>query len=104
MKVAQTYKQGSQSNISSSGLGFSLATDLNRPGVFLSAQVKDGMSFARSMLVLHRIVNSNMIKNSPVSLSYLRSGPAHATYMIILPFFFKDLFKLINSFLGFSQC
>ena len=62
MKVAQTYKQGSQSNISSSGLGFSLATDLNRPGVFLSAQVNDGMSFARSMLVLHRIVNSNMIK------------------------------------------
>ena len=62
MKVAQTYKQGSQSNISSNGLGFSLATDLNRPGVFLSAQVNDGMSFARNMLVLHKIVNSNMIK------------------------------------------
>jgi len=62
MKVAQAYQQNSQSNVTNSGLGFSLATDLNRPGVFLSAQVKDGMSFARSMLVLHKVVNSNMIQ------------------------------------------
>ena len=61
MKVAQTYQQNSQSNISSEGLGFSLATDLNRPGVFLSATVQDSISFARSMLTLHKVVNSNMI-------------------------------------------
>ena len=61
MKVAQAYQQNSQSNISSEGLGFSLATDLNRPGVFLSATVKDSISFARSMLTLHKVVNSNMI-------------------------------------------
>lgn len=61
MKVAQAYQQNSQSNVSSEGLGFSLATDLNRPGVFLSATVKDSISFARSMLTLHKVVNSNMI-------------------------------------------
>jgi len=61
MKVAQAYQQNSQSNISSEGLGFSLATDLNRPGVFLSATVQDSISFARSMLTLHKVVNSNMI-------------------------------------------
>lgn len=61
MKVAQAYQQNSQTNISREGLGFSLATDLNRPGVFLSASVKDGISFARSMLTLHKVVNSNMI-------------------------------------------
>ena len=61
MKVAQTYQQNIQSNISSEGLGFSLATDLNRPGVFLSATVQDSISFARSMLTLHKVVNSNMI-------------------------------------------
>ena len=61
MKVAQAYQQNSHTNISGSGLGFSLATDLNRPGVFLSASVKDGISFARSMLTLHKVVNSNMI-------------------------------------------
>ena len=61
MKVAQAYQQNSQSNISSEGLGFSLGTDLNRPGVFLSATVQDSISFARSMLTLHKVVNSNMI-------------------------------------------
>lgn len=61
MKVAQAYQQNSQSNVSSEGLGFSLATDLNRPGVFLSATVNDSISFARSMLTLHKVVNSNMI-------------------------------------------
>lgn len=61
MKIAQAYQQNSQTTISRKGLGFSLATDLNRPGVFLSASVKDGISFARSMLTLHKVVNSNMI-------------------------------------------
>ncbi len=69
MKVAQAYQQNSQSNVSSEGLGFSLATDLNRPGVFLSATVNDSISFARSMLTLHKVVNSNMITPKKIILN-----------------------------------
>ena len=62
MKLAQSYKQPSTARINDDGMGFALATDLNRPGVFLNAGVKDGLSFARNMLALHRIVCTNMIK------------------------------------------
>ena len=62
MKLAQSYKQASAAKTNSNGMGFALATDLNRPGVFLNAGVKDGLSFSRNMLALHRIVCTNMIK------------------------------------------
>ena len=62
MKLAQSYKQPSTARINDDGMGFALATDLNRPGVFLNAGVKDGLSFSRNMLALHRIVCTNMIK------------------------------------------
>tara|TARA_B100000029_G_scaffold303985_1_gene296817 strand:- start:1192 stop:2919 length:1728 start_codon:yes stop_codon:yes gene_type:complete len=62
MKLAQSYKQASNAKASSKGMGFALATDLNRPGVFLNAGVKDGLTFAQNMLTLHRIVCTNMIK------------------------------------------
>ena len=51
-------------------MGFALATDLNRPGVFLNAGVKDGLSFSRNMLALHRIVCTNMIKTQKDHSSY----------------------------------
>lgn len=62
MKLAQSYKQTSSAKTNNKGMGFALATDLNRPGVFLNAGVKDGLTFARNMLTLHRIVCTNMIK------------------------------------------
>ncbi|MEE3176645.1 MAG: SWIM zinc finger family protein, partial [Verrucomicrobiota bacterium] len=62
MKLAQSYRQPSTARTKDDGMGFALATDLNRPGVFLNAGVKDGLSFSRNMLALHRIVCTNMIK------------------------------------------
>jgi len=70
MKLAQSYKQASTAKTNSNGMGFALATDLNRPGVFLNAGVKDGTIFARNMLILHRIVCTNMIKRTKDHSSY----------------------------------
>ena len=70
MKLAQSYKQPSTARINDDGMGFALATDLNRPGVFLNAGVKDGLSFSRNMLALHRIVCTNMIKTQKDHSSY----------------------------------
>ena len=70
MKLAQSYKQASAAKTNSNGMGFALATDLNRPGVFLNAGVKDGTIFARNMLILHRIVCTNMIKRTKDHSSY----------------------------------
>jgi len=70
MKLAQSYKQASAAKTNSNGMGFALATDLNRPGVFLNAGVKEGTIFARNMLILHRIVCTNMIKRTKDHSSY----------------------------------
>ncbi|MBI80391.1 MAG: hypothetical protein CMD85_00030 [Gammaproteobacteria bacterium] len=62
MQIARSYNAPSSVASSASNMDFSLATDVCRPGVFLNAEVEDGLSFARVMLVLHQIVCSNMIK------------------------------------------
>ena len=55
MQIARSYNTPSNVTSNASSMDFSLATDVSRPGVFLNAQVKDGLSFARVMLVLHQI-------------------------------------------------
>ena len=70
MQVARSYNKPSNVASNASSMDFSLATDVSRPGVFLNAQVKDGLSFARVMLVLHQIVCSNMIKPKKDHSSY----------------------------------
>lgn len=62
MELSRSYLNPSSVQTKGNNMGFSLATDLNRPGVFLNAEVKDSLVFARTMLVLHRIVCTNMIK------------------------------------------
>ena len=70
MQVARSYNKPSNVASNASSMDFSLATDVSRPGVFLNAEVKDGLSFARVMLVLHQIVCSNMIKPKKDHSSY----------------------------------
>ena len=62
MELSRSYLNPSSVQTKGNNMGFSLATDLSRPGVFLNAEVKDSLVFARTMLVLHRIVCTNMIK------------------------------------------
>ena len=62
MELSRSYLNPSSVQTKDNNMGFSLATDLSRPGVFLNAEVKDSLVFARTMLVLHRIVCTNMIK------------------------------------------
>ena len=70
MQIARSYNKPSNVDSNASSMDFSLATDVSRPDVFLNAQVKDGLSFARVMLVLHQIVCSNMIKPKKDHSSY----------------------------------
>ena len=70
MQIARSYNKPSNVDSNASSMDFSLATDVSRPGVFLNAEVKDGLSFARVMLVLHQIVCSNMIKPKKDHSSY----------------------------------
>ena len=62
MELSRSYLEPSKVQATNNQMGFSLATDLSRPGVFLNAKVKDGLIFSRNMLVLHKIVCTNMIK------------------------------------------
>ena len=72
MQIVRNYETNSGVVSDGSGMNFSLATDVSKPKVFLSGQVIDGLSFARVMQVLHKIVSSNMIKPKKDRSSYFK--------------------------------
>jgi len=61
MELSRQYAEPSRAAVSSTGTKFSLATDVDRPGVFLDAKVRNSTEFARAMLVMHKVVCSNLL-------------------------------------------
>jgi hypothetical protein len=60
MLLTQTYAAPSLASLEGGGLGFRLATALNRPPVFLDATVRSSYEFAQAMLALHELVSSDL--------------------------------------------
>ncbi len=60
MNVTQSYAKPSSATWDDSGLKMSVAAELSRPGVSLSAQIKDSRSYARVMLALYATVTSDL--------------------------------------------
>ncbi|MGC4042354.1 MAG: hypothetical protein QM758_00940 [Armatimonas sp.] len=60
MNVTQAYAKPSSATWDNSGLKMSVSAELHRPGVQLSAQIKDSRAYARVMLALYATVTSDL--------------------------------------------
>lgn len=60
MNVTQSYAKPSSATWDDSGLKMSVSAELHRPGVQLSAQIKDSRAYARVMLALYATVTSDL--------------------------------------------
>jgi hypothetical protein len=60
MNVTQAYAQPSSAVCDDSGLKMSVSAELSRPGVKLSAQIRDSRAYARVMLALYAVVTSDL--------------------------------------------
>jgi hypothetical protein len=59
MQITQSYARPSAASERGGNLSFELSTEAARPGVQLSAVVREPLAYARAMLALHRVVGSD---------------------------------------------
>ena len=60
MQITQNYARPSSAQMQGDNLAFEMSAEASRPGVRLSAIVRDSPAYARAMLALHRVVSSDL--------------------------------------------